>query len=168
MRKRKPDGLLVLYDEGKGLRRPEVQLFNASPTVERDVNDWIRNETEINVHKVEWIPSGGLLGASVTFSRSGDATQALRIVVPGLEKLEHQAKARAPLENVAKLLLTVGIALGIVGLAMFSLFYPETWYGEPGGLVEPSVAIKSTVVVIGIGLVLMFSAVSVLFRARVA
>jgi hypothetical protein len=168
MAKRKPDGLLVLYDENKGLRQPEIQLFNPSATIERDVNRWIQEQDQLNVHKVEWLPSGGLLGASVLFSRNGDATQSLRIVVPGLEAALRASKNRGPLENLARLLLTFGIVLGLIGIGMFSLFYPTTWYAEPGALIGQEAAIKSTVVVIGVALILMFSAVGVLFRARVA
>lgn len=168
MVKRKPDGLLVLYDENKGLRQPELQLFNPSPTIERDVNEWIKENDGVNVHRVEWVPSGGLLGASLTFSRNGDATQTLRIVVPGLEAALKAAKNRGPLENLARLLLTFGIVLGLVGIGMFSVFYPTTWYAEPGALIAQETAIKSTVVVLGISMIFMFSAVGVLFRARVA
>jgi len=168
MAKRKPDGLLVLYDENKGLRQPELQLFNPSATIERDVNAWIKENDGVNVHKVEWLPSGGLLGASVTYSRDGEATQTLRIVVPGLEAALKASKNRGPLENLARLLLTLGIALGLAGIGMFSVFYPTTWYAEAGALVEQATAIKSTVVVLGVSLILMFSAVGVLFRARVA
>jgi hypothetical protein len=168
MRKRKPDGLLVLYDENKGVRQPSVQLFSPSPAVEKDVNAWIEEQDGISVHKVEWLPSGGLLGASITYSRDGNATQALRIVVPGLEAAMRAAKNRGPLEGLARILLTFGVVLGLAGLAMFSTFYPTTWYGEPGALLDADTAVKSTVVVIGVGLILMFSAVGVLFRARVA
>jgi hypothetical protein len=157
---------LVLYDEGKGLRKPEVQLFNPSPTIEKDVNEWIKERADISVHRVEWIPSGGKLGASVTYSH-GEPTQSLRIIVPGLEAAAKRIESRAPLEQLARFLLALGVVLGIVGMGMFALFYPETWYGRGEQVVSPALAVKSTVLVVGMSFVFMFSAVSVLFRARV-
>lgn len=168
MSKRGPAGVLVLYDEAKGLRRPQAQVFGPSPTIERDVNDWIDQEKGIRVHRIDWIPSGGQLGASVTYSRGGEATQSLQIVVPGLEAAEKRARAKGPIEALARFLLSAGVVFAVIGMAMFAAFYPETWTGGTAALMDPALAVKMTVLTVGTGLLLIFAAVSALFRARVS
>lgn len=165
--KGRPAGLLVLYDEGKGVAEAEVKVFPPSSTVDADVSEWIKSESDVNLHRVDWIPSGGLLGASVVYSRGEGATQALRIVVPGLAGLEKRVQNKKPLESAAVFMLFAGVILGLIGVMLFYVFYPDTWYGETGALIDSQTAVKVTGLAVGLGVFLTFAGVAALFRARI-
>ncbi len=166
MTKRRPAGLLVLYDEGRGLAKTQVKVFNPSPTIDRDVNDWI-DEADVAVHRIDWLPSGGQLGASVTYSKGEEATQAVRVMIPGLESLEKRLAHQKPLEKTATTLLFVGVALGLLSMALFTMFFPETWYGGPDQVTDPDTAVKWTVLTGGLGVFLVFGGLAAMFRSRI-
>lgn len=168
MTKANPLGLLVLYDEDQGLLKPQVKTFSPSSRIEVEVNDWIEAQPDIAVHRIDWLPSGGMLGAAVLYTPGNQGTQSLRLVVPGLERLEKRLSSQKPLEKLAVGILVAGVAIGLLGLTLFYVFYPETWYGQSQDLgIDPQDAAKWTVLTTGLGIFLVFAGVAALFRARV-
>lgn len=147
-----PAGLLVFYDEGKGVRQPNVKVFNPSPGIEEEVNQWIRSEPGIIVHRVDWIPSGGLMGASVIYSKGHRATEALRVPLPtGGRGGGAAGQGDVAMQRLGVMLLLAGAGLALVSLAFFGMFYPDVWYGDPGAAIplQSDLAVKSTVLVGG-------------------
>lgn len=166
MTKANPLGLLVLYDEDQGLLKPQVKTFSPSSRIEVEVNDWIEAQPDIAVHRIDWLPSGGMLGAAVLYTPGNQGTQSLRLVVPGLERLEKRLSRQKPIEKLAVGILVAGVVIGLLGLTLFYVFYPDTWYGvDP--VVDPQIAAKWTVLTTGLGIFLTFAGVAALFRARV-
>lgn len=163
-----PAGVLVFYDEGKGVRQPSVKLFNPSPGIEQEVNSWIADEPGVIVHRIDWVPSGGLMGASVVYSKGHRATESVRLpAAPGRTATE--AGGDVLLQKLGVTLILIGVAVGLVAVALFTLFYPSVWYGYPDAPldVDPDLAVKSTVLVGGIGGVLWSLGVGLIFWGRI-
>lgn len=162
-----PAGVLVFYDEGKGVRQPNVKVFNPSPGIEQEVNDWIAGEAGVIVHRVDWVPSGGLMGASVLYSKGHRATESVRL--PAAPGRAAAAVDDILLQKLGVSLILVGVAIGLVAVGLFALFYPAVWYGYPEAAfdMDPDLAVKSTVLVGGIGGLLTALGLGLIFWARV-
>lgn len=163
-----PAGLLVFYDEGKGVRQPNVKVFNPSPGIEQEVNAWIADEPGVIVHRIDWVPSGGLMGASVVYSKGHRATESVRLPAAPAGA-GATAGGDVLLQKLGVSLILIGVALGLVALALFTLFYPAVWYGDPNAAldVDADLAVKSTVLVGGVGGLLSALGVGLIFWGRV-
>jgi hypothetical protein len=159
--------MLVFYDEGRGLRQPEVKLFNPSASIEGDVNEWIGRQGGTTVHRIDWLPSGGLMGAAVYHSEGHRAAESLRVPMAG-----DTGKAAVPgdvgLQRFGVGMMLFGIAVGVVALVLFTVFFPATWYGGPDALMDRDLAVKLTVLVAGLGILMTTLGLAFVFRGRLA
>jgi hypothetical protein len=158
-----PSGFLVFYEESRGVRQPEVKMFNPSPGIEEEVNEWIRGQPDLIVHRIDWLPSGGLLGASVLHSRGGRGTEILRISAPGAAE---QIRKTAELDTLGQKLLYAGAAAAFAALALFLVFYPESWYAPETAIVPGDLAVRVTVIAGGLAFLLTVLGLATVFKAR--
>jgi hypothetical protein len=82
------------------------------------------------------------------------------------------AKAPAPgdvgLQRFGVGMMLFGIAVGVVALVLFTVFFPATWYGGPDALMDRDLAVKLTVLVAGLGILMTTLGLAFVFRGRLA